>query len=560
MKKILPLLVFLYVNYLGVYVIQAQTQNVSFSDANGISGTISLDISLGYNFEPYFVAKQNKVVIKSYQNGKYDAVLRQNGISFPYTLDESNRFDFTADIIIQKGSAVIERVSADFNTTRGLGSGHVFPPFSEKAKEWLKNEGTDKSIVGREMSGGGASWSKYAKIQNVKVVEVYVTDFKNKIEKIIRDAEREQKEQERKLAEEKKQKEEQAKKEQLAKEEADKKVAASDTEKQTSGKQETQSSQNNTTQQIDMVKVAQEYNAAEKAKSDALNNAADQTFDQWGKGNYIQGAKPLVDEFARQGNATGAYGTMGVAVAAQTGAIIGDAIAARRARKAEEAAYNYELNKGIEAYYVRNYTEALRWYKSSYEQDKNTGAAANGIGCAYFRVKNYTEAKKWLDIAISLNYTSRNTNFCFSIMYLDGLGVPKNENYAFKLMEKATDDLGFNYPEATYHLAFMYLSGRGATQNYKKAYDLFLSISSGGPGTPGHNYNKEIDFALGVMYYYGLGLKKNDDMAKKYFEKCSDNYDAQKMLSKITGINNLYNLSKPNNEITHDTFGKFLNL
>src|SRR5690554_84392 len=244
MKKILPLLVFLYVNYLGVYVIQAQTQNVSFSDANGISGTISLDISLGYNFEPYFVAKQNKVVIKSYQNGKYDAVLRQNGISFPYTLDESKRFDVYEDIIIQKGSDVIERVSTDFNTTRSLGYGHVFPPFSEKAKEWLKNEGTDKSIVGREMSGGGASWSKYAKIQNVKVVEVYLTDFKNKIEKIIRDAKREQKEQERKLAEEKKQKEEQAKKEQLAKEEADKKVAASDTEKQTSGKQETQSSQN----------------------------------------------------------------------------------------------------------------------------------------------------------------------------------------------------------------------------------------------------------------------------------------------------------------------------
>src|SRR5690554_4340700 len=212
MKKILPLLVFLYVNYLGVYVIQAQTQNVSFSDANGISGTISLDISLGYNFEPYFVAKQNKVVIKSYQNGKYDAVLRQNGISFPYTLDESNRFDFTADIIIQKGSAVIERVSADFNTTRGLGSGHVFPPFFEKAKEWLKNEGTDKSIVGREMSGGGASWSKYAKIQNVKVVEVYVTDFKNKIEKIIRDAEREQKEQKKKKKKKKKKKEKKKKK------------------------------------------------------------------------------------------------------------------------------------------------------------------------------------------------------------------------------------------------------------------------------------------------------------------------------------------------------------
>lgn len=240
MKKILALLMFIYVNYMGVYVVQAQTQNVSFSDTNGISGTISLDISLGYNFEPYFVAKQNKVVIKSYQNGKYDAVLRKNGISFPYTLDESNRFDFTADIIIQKGSAVIERVSSDFNTTRGLGSGHVFPPFSEKAKEWLKNEGTDKSIVGREMSGGEASWSKYAKIQNIKVVKVYVTDFKNNIDKIIRDEERQQKEQERKLAEEKKQKEEQAKKEQLAKEEADKKVTAQTNEE----RKTTQDSQN----------------------------------------------------------------------------------------------------------------------------------------------------------------------------------------------------------------------------------------------------------------------------------------------------------------------------
>src|SRR5690606_18659994 len=84
---------------------QAQTQNISFSDSKGISGVVSLNIDFGYYFEPYFVAKQNSVVINSYKNGKYDAVLRQNGITFPYTVNESTRFDFTADIIIQKGSS-----------------------------------------------------------------------------------------------------------------------------------------------------------------------------------------------------------------------------------------------------------------------------------------------------------------------------------------------------------------------------------------------------------------------------------------------------------------------
>src|SRR5690606_7359005 len=96
-------------------------------------------------------------------------------------------------------------------------------------------------------------------------------------------------------------------------------------------------------------KAVSDYNAAEKAKSDALKQATDETTSQWAQGNYIQGAKPLVDEFARQGSAAGAYGTAGVAVAAEIGSAIGDVVAARRARKAEEAAYNYEVDQGYNA-------------------------------------------------------------------------------------------------------------------------------------------------------------------------------------------------------------------
>lgn len=69
--------------------------------------------------------------------------------------------------------------------------------------------------------------------------------------------------------------------------------------------------------------------------------------------------------------------------------------------------------------------------------------------------------------------------------------------------------------ETFYYLGLMYFYGHGVKQNYAKALRYFKkSLSS---GIFGAYYNAAI--YLGIMYYRGLGAKQNFNIAKTYFEK-----------------------------------------
>lgn len=54
-----------------------------------------------------------------------------------------------------------------------------------------------------------------------------------------------------------------------------------------------------------------------------LNNASNETTNQWARGNYIEGSKSLAMEFARQGSANAAYGTIAVGTALQIFSVLG---------------------------------------------------------------------------------------------------------------------------------------------------------------------------------------------------------------------------------------------
>lgn len=56
----------------------------------------------------------------------------------------------------------------------------------------------------------------------------------------------------------------------------------------------------------------------------SLNNASDATLNQWSQGNYIEGSRTLAMEYARQGNAQGAYGTIAVGATLQIISFLGD--------------------------------------------------------------------------------------------------------------------------------------------------------------------------------------------------------------------------------------------
>src|SRR5690554_5587751 len=215
---------------------QAQTYKVNYQQ-NGFEGYIQFEIVKDhYAFgEPTFKIRDNVInVITSYQTGKHSTELSKKGINFPKTLNVSTANN-TVKII---GKAVFYMNTAKTVTHKSQPEVNLSlydpflkaPDFSTEAIDYLKEYGKNHNV---------SLWKQTGELTNLRVKDVYFNDFKNEVEKIIRDTEREQKEQEQKQL-----KEEQIKKEQLVKEEADKKVAASDTEKQTSGKQETQSSQN----------------------------------------------------------------------------------------------------------------------------------------------------------------------------------------------------------------------------------------------------------------------------------------------------------------------------
>lgn len=386
---------------------KVQSQKASFNQ-NGISGEVMLDISVNYNFEPYFVARQGNVVITSYQNGKYNDILRQNGITFPYKLNKAGRFDFTIHALIQKGQHIIERVSVDFNTTDGLTSGQTFPPFSKQTLEWLKNEGGDRSIVGRGMSGGESPWSKYARFQNAQVRSIYLNDFKNTVESIVSKTERETANKTREFdsqiqraqllanegniagAEEalKKAKSmagsdqsmntkvrsaeglvanrkahQQQAKTQSSNTSVGARTASSTTGSTQSNTQRgaTQSSsttgsttgntnlttqnQNSQPSQETQQQMARIYQQMEdnQRKANELRAATDETAREWASGNYIKGSAALANTFARQGDAVGAYSTIGVGIGMQVGSLLAEGKRKREAAREAERVREAEL-------------------------------------------------------------------------------------------------------------------------------------------------------------------------------------------------------------------------
>lgn len=178
------------------------------------------------------------------------------------------------------------------------------------------------------------------------------------------------------------------------------------------------------------------YNEKVQADSKALDAAADQTIDGWanalqqGKNaDFITPSKSLVQEFANQGNAAGAYGTVGVAVGAQLISILGSG---KSEAKQIEEAQRAEENQIREAYRSGDVKRSLEL-------------------CANF-IKNYEHyPPAYFETA--------------SILRKGGNGVEKDVNNAFLLAEKAVEriknssNLKKYYPQAFYLLGLMYYTG-----------------------------------------------------------------------------------------------------
>lgn len=101
-------------------------------------------------------------------------------------------------------------------------------------------------------------------------------------------------------------------------------------------------------------------------------------------------------------------------------------------------------------------------------------------------------------------------------LYYSGIGTQKSVVKAVKLFEEAAR-LGNN--EAAVNLAFVYLtSSNGTNGNLRSTIvRLFNQAAEGG--------NITAQYMMGMIYYNGYGITKNDDRAFQYLKKAASQYD-----------------------------------
>lgn len=116
---------------------------------------------------------------------------------------------------------------------------------------------------------------------------------------------------------------------------------------------------------------------------------------------------------------------------------------------------------------------------------------------------------KWLKTASENGNIYAQTRL--GVAYLQGIGVRQNNEEALKWLEQASSH---GYLKAYTMLGIYYTK---AEINYPKALDLFKTAS---------DFNEPLaQYFLGEMYYSGMGVQKNLDVAKEYFGKACDNGD-----------------------------------
>ncbi len=130
-------------------------------------------------------------------------------------------------------------------------------------------------------------------------------------------------------------------------------------------------------------------------------------------------------------------------------------------------------------------------------------APIDDANAAYDR-GDYAQALKILrPLAAQGNANAQNN---IGYMYLDGKGVTQNDQEALKWYRLAADQ-GYAYGQS--NLGWMYFEGKRASQNYHEALKLFRLAAAQGEEYAQNN--------IGLMYFEGKGVTQNDQEALKWF-------------------------------------------
>jgi len=148
-----------------------------------------------------------------------------------------------------------------------------------------------------------------------------------------------------------------------------------------------------------------------------------------------------------------------------------------------KAQYNvgfiYANGLGVE----KNLMLAQQWYEKAAKQ--GNGAAQYNLAQLYQEegqkdAHAYEKAKYWYEKAIEAEIKDAYTNL--GVMYLEGLGVEKNQNKAFGFFEKGAS-LGDGASQV--NLAVLYAWGEGVTHDKMKAYEYLKKALQSGQSKAG---------------------------------------------------------------------------
>lgn len=175
-----------------------------------------------------------------------------------------------------------------------------------------------------------------------------------------------------------------------------------------------------------------------------------------------------------------------------------------------------------------NGAEKVKWLEKAATHGHADAQAE--LGYCYYSgngvVKDFKKALEWFQKAADNGNAAAMNNL--AVCYDRGEGVPRDLNEAFKLYDKASAKGNLL---ATINLARMYEQGKGTAQDKKKAFELFHQVASNKDVFSSEEYKENIANAMynvGRMYFWGIGIEKNQKEAVKYLELAKDkgNIDA----------------------------------
>ncbi|MCB0510146.1 MAG: SEL1-like repeat protein [Bacteroidetes bacterium] len=132
------------------------------------------------------------------------------------------------------------------------------------------------------------------------------------------------------------------------------------------------------------------------------------------------------------------------------------------------------------------------------------------LGASYFDNKDYENAIKWWQMAANQGHAL--SQYYLARMYIQGIGIPKDDNKAFDLYLLAAKQ---NYAEAQNIIGFLYDNGHGVKQNEKEAFHWFQKAANNG--------NAEAQFNLGNFYRIGRGTEVDLAKAIEWYGKSAKN-------------------------------------